>query len=161
MNLIRSAWSRIEKFLAAILLTVAFAALMPARTDAAAAVSWLTSASIALLFFLHGARLSPEFVLLGARHWRLHAMVFVSTFLLFPLLGTSRAFPSSESFPGAALGGADSTHRAAVDSAGIDRVHIRGKWQRAGDTTQRFCFESARRFPHPANRRLPASPPRR
>src|SRR5271167_4512799 len=88
----RSFWSRIDRFLAAILLTVAFASLMPARGEAAVAFGWLTDAAIALLFFMHGAKLSPEDALLGARHWRLHTMVFLSTFALFPLLGTSARF---------------------------------------------------------------------
>ena len=38
MVLLRSVWSRIDAFLAAILLTVAFAAVMPARGEAAAGV---------------------------------------------------------------------------------------------------------------------------
>ena len=78
--------SRIDRFLAAILATVALASVLPARGEAATAASWLTDAGIMLLFFLHGARLSPEAALAGARHWRLHAMVFLSTFALFPLL---------------------------------------------------------------------------
>jgi sodium/bile acid cotransporter 7 len=41
---------------------------------------------------MHGARLSPEVALLGARQWRLHTMVFLSTFVLFPLLGISAQF---------------------------------------------------------------------
>ena len=44
-------------------------------------------AVIALMFFLQGARLAPKAALAGARHWRLHAIVLSSTFLLFPLLG--------------------------------------------------------------------------
>ena len=88
----RSIWSRIDGFLAAILLTVAFASLLPARGHAAVAVSWLTDGAIALLFFMHGARLSPQVALLGARHWRLHTLVFLSTFVLFPLLGVSAHF---------------------------------------------------------------------
>jgi sodium/bile acid cotransporter 7 len=88
----RSIWSRIDGFLAAILLTVGFASLVPARGHAAVSVSWLTDAAIALLFFMHGARLSPQVALLGARHWRLHTMVFLSTFVLFPLLGLSAHF---------------------------------------------------------------------
>jgi solute carrier family 10 (sodium/bile acid cotransporter), member 7 len=78
--------SRIDPFLAAILTTVAIAFLMPARGEAASAVGWLTDVAIALLFFMHGARLSPQAAFLGARHWRLHTMVFLSTFALFPLL---------------------------------------------------------------------------
>ena len=85
----RSLWSRIDRFLAAMLLTVALASLLPARGDAAVAVGWLTPAAIALLFFMHGAQLSPAAALLGARQWRLHTMVFLSTFVLFPLLGTA------------------------------------------------------------------------
>ena len=79
--------SRIDWFLAAILLTVAFASLMPARGETAVGVGWLTDAAIASLFFMHGARLSPEAALLGARQWRLHTMVFLTTFGLFPALG--------------------------------------------------------------------------
>jgi sodium/bile acid cotransporter 7 len=89
MTLVRSFWSHIDKFLAAILLTVAFATVMPVRGEAAVAFGWLTEAAVALLFFMHGAKLSPEEALVGARHWRLHTMVFLSTFVLFPLLGIS------------------------------------------------------------------------
>ena len=92
MTWFRSIWLRIDRFLAAILLTITFASLMPARGEAAVAVGWLTDAAIALLFFMHGARLSPEVALLGARQWRLHTMVFLSTFGLFPLLGLSAQF---------------------------------------------------------------------
>src|ERR1700693_1656260 len=99
MTLVRSIWSRIDGFLAAILLTVAFATVMPARGDAAVAVGWLMDAAIALLFFMHGAKLSPEVALLGARHWRLHTMVFLSTFALFPLLGISVRFLAPSFLP--------------------------------------------------------------
>src|ERR1700740_1299602 len=100
MTLVRSVWSRIDRFLAAILLTVAFATVMPARGDAAVAVGWLTDAAIALLFFMHGAKLSPEVAFLGVRHWRLHTMVFLSTFALFPLLGISARFMVPGFLPG-------------------------------------------------------------
>jgi sodium/bile acid cotransporter 7 len=100
MVLIRSVWSHIDRFLAAILLTVAFAAVMPARGDAAAAVGWLADAAIVLLFFMHGAKLSPQEALVGARHWRLHVMVFLGTFALFPLLGISAHFLAPNFLPG-------------------------------------------------------------
>jgi sodium/bile acid cotransporter 7 len=100
MILIRSVWSHIDKFLAAILLTVAFAAVMPARGDAAWAVGWLADAAIVLLFFMHGAKLSPQEALVGARHWRLHIMVFLSTFALFPLLAISARFLAPGFLPG-------------------------------------------------------------
>lgn len=100
MMLLRSVWSRIDRFLAAILLTVAFAAVMPARGEAATAVGWLADAAIVLLFFMHGAKLSPQEALVGARHWRLHTMVFLSTFALFPLLGISARFLAPGFLPG-------------------------------------------------------------
>jgi sodium/bile acid cotransporter 7 len=99
MDLLRPIWSHIDKFLAAILLTVAFAAVMPARGQAATAVSLVADAAIVLLFFLHGAKLSPEEALVDARHWRLHIMVFLGTFALFPLLGMSARFLAPNFLP--------------------------------------------------------------
>ena len=87
--ILQRALSRIDRFLAAILATVALASVLPARGETAAVFSWLTDAGIMLLFFMHGAKLSPEAALAGARHWRLHAVVFFSTFALFPLLAVS------------------------------------------------------------------------
>ena len=87
MTWLRPIWSRVDRFLAAILLTVGLASVMPARGEAGVAVGWLTDAAIALLFFMHGAQLSPEAAFLGLRQWRLHTLVFLSTFALFPLLG--------------------------------------------------------------------------
>ena len=99
MTWLRSIWPRIDWLLAAILLTVAFASLMPARGEAAVGVSWLADAAIAALFFMHGARLSPEAALIGARQWRLHTVVFLSTFVLFPLLGVSAQFLAPSLLP--------------------------------------------------------------
>ena len=42
---------------------------------AALAVGDLTDLAIALLSFLHGAKLSREAVIAAASHWRLHALV--------------------------------------------------------------------------------------
>lgn len=84
--------SRLDPFLVAILLTVGLASLLPARGAAATAADGLTDAAVALLFFLHGARLSPAAALAGARDWRLHGIVLASTFALFPLLGAGARF---------------------------------------------------------------------
>lgn len=58
----------------------------PARGALADALPTVTKVAIAVLFFLHGARLSREALLAGAAHPRLHALVFASTFLAFPAL---------------------------------------------------------------------------
>jgi len=50
-------------------------------------VDHLTNVAIAALFFLHGAKLSRQAVIAGASNWRLHTVVFLATFVLFPLLG--------------------------------------------------------------------------
>ncbi|GHA77615.1 bile acid:sodium symporter family protein [Pontibacter akesuensis] len=41
---------------------------------------------VSLIFFFYGLRLSPEKLKTGLSHWRLHAVVQLSTFVLFPLL---------------------------------------------------------------------------
>jgi sodium/bile acid cotransporter 7 len=47
----------------------------------------ITHVAVSLLFFLHGAKLSREAVIAGVTHWRLHLLVLLCTFALFPLLG--------------------------------------------------------------------------
>src|SRR3978361_1149929 len=84
-----------DPYIAAILVMVDLASLLPVRGNSAVAASYITTAAIALLFFLHGARLAPRAALAGARHWRLHIVVLGSTFLLFPALalGARALFP--------------------------------------------------------------------
>jgi sodium/bile acid cotransporter 7 len=76
-----------DRFTCALIATVILATVLPCRGAAASVFEVLTDAAIALLFFLHGAKLSREAVLAGATHWRLHLTVLASTFALFPLLG--------------------------------------------------------------------------
>ncbi|MEV6101368.1 bile acid:sodium symporter family protein [Nocardia sp. NPDC051981] len=78
---------RIDSFMLGILATVALAALLPARGDAAEVLDWATKIAIAVLFLLYGARLEPREALAGLRHWRLHSGVLAATFVIFPLLG--------------------------------------------------------------------------
>ena len=63
------------------------ASLLPVQGQAAVVFGWITNLAIALLFFMHGAKLSREAIWAGATHWRLHLVVFGCTFALFPLLG--------------------------------------------------------------------------
>lgn len=76
-----------DRFTLALLATVTLASLLPARGVGAQAVSVAGHAAVALLFFLHGARLSRQAIVAGAGHWRLHLTVLTATFVLFPLLG--------------------------------------------------------------------------
>lgn len=77
----------IDPYLVLLLGTVGLAALLPARGPAADAVDGTATGVIALLFFLHGARLSTEEAVAGLRHWRLHLAIVACTFVVFPLLG--------------------------------------------------------------------------
>ncbi|MFH9060047.1 bile acid:sodium symporter family protein [Streptomyces coeruleorubidus] len=77
----------IDPFILLLLATVGVAALFPARGSVADVASGASTAAIALLFFLYGARLSTREALDGLRHWRLHVTVLACTFVVFPLLG--------------------------------------------------------------------------
>jgi sodium/bile acid cotransporter 7 len=76
----------VDPYILALLATVAVAVLLPARGVAATVVSAATTIAVGLLFFLYGARIAPRAALDGVRHWRLHVLVMLSTFALFPLL---------------------------------------------------------------------------
>ncbi|MFD8296039.1 bile acid:sodium symporter family protein [Streptomyces bauhiniae] len=77
----------IDPYIALLLGTVGLAALLPARGVAADVASGASTAAIAFLFFLYGARLSTREAMDGLRHWRLHLTVLACTFVVFPLLG--------------------------------------------------------------------------
>jgi sodium/bile acid cotransporter 7 len=77
----------IDPYILLLLGTVGLAALLPARGTGADVASGASTAAIAFLFFLYGARLSTREALAGLKHWRLHATVLACTFVVFPLLG--------------------------------------------------------------------------
>ena len=76
-----------DNFTLTLLAVVLAATLLPASGQVATAFEWITNLAIALLFFMHGAKLSRQAIVAGAGHWRLHLLVFSCTFILFPLLG--------------------------------------------------------------------------
>ena len=76
-----------DPFILALLAAVAVASLLPCQGAAAVGFGWLTAAAIALLFFMHGVRLSREAVAAGMGHWRLHLTILAVSFGLFPLIG--------------------------------------------------------------------------
>jgi len=78
-----------DRFICALLATVLLASVLPCRGWGARAFDALADVAIALLFFLHGAKLSREAALAGLTHWRLHLCVLLSTFAVFPLLGVA------------------------------------------------------------------------
>jgi Predicted Na+-dependent transporter len=77
----------IDRFLLAIIAAAITASIFPASGFGEQLLEWLTTAAIAILFFLYGARLSPQESLEGLKHWRLHATILSFTYVVFPLLG--------------------------------------------------------------------------
>ena len=76
-----------DPFLLLLIGTVVLATLLPASGMAAVIVSWLATATIVVLFFFHGAKLSRQAVIAGLTHWRLHLLILGCTFVMFPVLG--------------------------------------------------------------------------
>lgn len=76
-----------DNFTLTLLGTVLLATLLPCSGEVAVAFGWVTNLAIALLFFLHGAKLSRQAIVAGASHWRLHLLILSVTFIFFPLLG--------------------------------------------------------------------------
>lgn len=102
-----SAFARVlpDRFTTALVIVVLLATVVPAHGPFAAIWGDATAVAIALLFFLHGARLSRQAVMAGMLHWRLHLTVVVFTFGVFPLLGVAFAqLPEAVLPSGLALG---------------------------------------------------------
>ena len=78
---------KIDPFLLWLIGVVLAASLLPATGWAAAAFGVAADLAIALLFFLHGAKLSREAIVAGIGNWPLQLMVLASTYVLFPLIG--------------------------------------------------------------------------
>ena len=76
-----------DTFTILLVCTVILASLLPASGTFADYFGIATDLAIALLFFLHGARLSRDVVISGLLHWRLHIVILLTTFGIFPLLG--------------------------------------------------------------------------
>lgn len=76
-----------DNFTIMLFVMVALAFFWPVQGHAAVIFDHVTNIGIALLFFLHGAKLSPTALWEGLTHWRLHLIIFASTFMLFPFLG--------------------------------------------------------------------------
>lgn len=76
-----------EPLVLALVGTVLLASLLPPRGAFVPMVNGVADVGIALLFFLHGAKLSREAIRDGARNWKVHLAALATTFLLFPLLG--------------------------------------------------------------------------
>jgi sodium/bile acid cotransporter 7 len=76
-----------DRFTLLLLGVVTLASVLPAAGRTADVLSSMTTLAVAALFFLHGAKLSREAIWAGVTHWRLHLLVALCTFAVFPLVG--------------------------------------------------------------------------
>lgn len=89
----------IDPYIAAIVGMVGLASLLPVHGAGTAVAGYATNAAIAVMFFLHGAKLEPRAAMAGARHWRLHVVVLLATFVLFPMLGLAARAAAPQLLP--------------------------------------------------------------
>ncbi|AXY58395.1 bile acid:sodium symporter [Acinetobacter chinensis] len=77
----------LDRFTILLIVMVILATFLPVYGQAASIFGVVTNIAIAILFFLHGAKLSREAIVQGILHWRLHGVVFAITFAVFPIIG--------------------------------------------------------------------------
>src|ERR1700722_18848808 len=76
-----------DTFTMLLVATVVLASFAPPTAAFETPVKIATDVAIAFMFFLYGARLATANVIAGVAHWRLHALVLASTFVMFPAVG--------------------------------------------------------------------------
>lgn len=119
-----------DNFVLMLITTVIVASLLPARGSALGIVETISTAAIALLFFMHGVRLSRKSVVEGLRRWRLQIAIFAFTYAAIPLLGLGVATLTGGIIgPGLALGiiylcSMPTTVQASIASASIARGNV-------------------------------------
>ena len=77
----------LDRFTILLVGMVLLATFFPVSGQAAQYFNTLTTVAIAILFFLHGAKLSREAVIEGILHWKMHLLVFAIMFFIFPAIG--------------------------------------------------------------------------
>jgi len=79
---------KLDSFIIALLLAIGVAYIFPdlALVQGLFALDNITTLGIALIFFFYGLKLSFGEIKIGLKNWRLHVLIQLATFLLFPLL---------------------------------------------------------------------------
>lgn len=79
---------KVDKFVLAIIASIGLAYFFPqwGSKESAIPLDLIGSMGISLIFFFYGLKLSPEQIKTGLKNWKLHVLVQLSTFLLFPLI---------------------------------------------------------------------------
>ncbi len=78
----------LDGFMLALLSMIGLAYLwpFPGMPESPVPLAEISSYAVSIIFFFYGLRLSTDKLRAGLVNWKLHAMVHISTFVLFPLL---------------------------------------------------------------------------
>lgn len=78
----------INGFLLGLFFAIGMAAIFPALGSADSGLPWrpIINFGIAFVFFFYGVKLDPKQLKVGLSNWRLHLLIQISTFLIFPLI---------------------------------------------------------------------------
>ncbi|SDG89398.1 bile acid:sodium symporter family protein [Psychroflexus sediminis] len=79
---------KIDKFVLAVVLTIVVAYFFPqfGEEESVIPLDRIASIGISMIFFFYGLKLSLRQLVSGLKNWRLHLLIQLSTFLIFPLL---------------------------------------------------------------------------
>lgn len=79
---------KFDKFVLAIIVTIIVAYFFPqfGGENSALPLNQIASVGISLIFFFYGLKLSKDKIKSGLNNWKLHLLIQLSTFVLFPLL---------------------------------------------------------------------------
>lgn len=101
LNPFKKLYDLIDGFVLIMLTAIAVALAAPelGTGDGPLHLGLVTSLGVALVFFLHGAALSRDKLVAGAKHWRLHTFVQVFTYVVFPLIGAALMFALHDQLP--------------------------------------------------------------
>nr|WP_294903080.1 bile acid:sodium symporter family protein [uncultured Lacibacter sp.] len=79
---------KIDSFVLAIIAIIAVAYFFPqwGSSNSTVPLDLIGSIGISLIFFFYGLKLHPEKIKNGLKNWKLHVLVQLSTFLLFPVI---------------------------------------------------------------------------
>lgn len=79
---------KIDLFVAAIIVVIFIAYIFPqfGSSESELPIDLIASIGISLIFFFYGLKLSSRQILFGLKNWKLHLLIQLSTFVLFPLI---------------------------------------------------------------------------
>lgn len=78
-----------DRFVTLMVLAALLGFLLPGlgASDGPLRLDLVTKIGIGLVFFLHGANLAPENLIAGLKKWKVHVLIQVTTFAIFPIFG--------------------------------------------------------------------------